>query len=233
VQRGDKVERFWKDRRKKEDKRRNELAVDDKVTGQRMEQDANEIESRACTPQHQAKDTGSEDVRGAMFTMEAAEMEVSKKKRKMDGEDERASKEKRAVEKKGGREMPKPSDDHGCQHTGIHELKELPKEYLKVYVKTGNWLCNKPCKDCAGKPKEEKDRVMDVAEILKDKKVKKDDMARYCNYGRTAHSMEDDDEFKQGFTCDMVLCMGCYKRRVDKYEAYNSSANRRSNRRRK
>jgi hypothetical protein len=207
-------------------------SLGDKVTGNRTDEDANKKESRGCICQQQEEETGSENVGGAMFTMDAPETEGTKQKRKM-GEEDSAPKKKKVIEKKGRRAMPKPCDDHGCQHVGIHELKELPKEYLKVYVKRGNWLCNKPCKDCACKPEEEKDRVMDVAEILKNKKVKNDDMARYCNCGRTAHSMEEDDEFKQGFTCDMVLCKGCYKKRVDKYEADNGSANRRSNRRRK
>jgi hypothetical protein len=232
VQQSDKVARFWREKKKKEDQRRTELAWGDKVTGDGTDEDADKKGSRACIHQQQEEETGSKDVGGAMFTTEAPVTEGTKRKRKMGGESS-APKIRKAIEKKGRREMPKPCDDHGCQHVGIHELKELPKEYLKVYVKRGNWLCNKPCKDCACKPEEEKDRVMDVAEILKDKKVRSDDMARYCNYGRTAHSMEEDDEFKQRFTCDMVLCKGCYKKRVDKYEVDNGSANRRSNRRRK
>jgi hypothetical protein len=178
VQQSDKVARFWRERRKKEDQRRNDLAWGDKVTGDRTDEDANEKEARGCIRPQQEEETGSEDVGGTMFTTDAPETEGIKQKRKM-GEEDSAPKKKKTIEKKGRRAMPKPCDDHGCQHVGIHELKELPKEYLKVYVKRGNWLCNKPCKDCACKPEEEKDRVMDVAEILKNKKVKNDDMARY------------------------------------------------------
>jgi hypothetical protein len=132
--------------------------------------------------------------------------------------EETVPKKRKQKEKKGGRKMPVPCDDHGCQHMGITELKELPKLYLKTYVRKGNWLENTPCKDCAAKPEKEDGRVMDLATILKSKGEPMDDVARYCNFGVVAHSMEDEDAFKERFTCDMILCKDCYRGRLNKYE---------------
>jgi hypothetical protein len=124
VQQSDKVARFWRERKKKEDQRRNELAWGNKVTGNRMDEDANEKESRGCIHQQQEEETGSEDAGGAMFMIDAPGTEGTKQKRKM-GEEDSAPKKKKAIEKKGRRAMPKPCDGNGCQHVGIHELKEL------------------------------------------------------------------------------------------------------------
>lgn len=142
------------------------------------------------------------------------------------------TKKRRVVTRKGQRQQPVPDDDHGCRHMGIHELKELPKKFLKTYVEPGNWLANKPCKDCASKPERETNRVLDVATILADNKANTDDMARICNWGPIGHAMGEDDEFKMGFTCDMILCKGCYNKRVEKCEEKKSCTNRRSSRNR-
>lgn len=144
----------------------------------------------------------------------------------------RMPKKKKKIEKKGGRKIPVPCDDHGCQHMGITDLKDLPKKYLKSYVKEGNWLENKPCKDCAAKPENEEGRVMDVATIIQSKGEPMDDMARYCNFGSVAHSMKDEDAFKERFTCDMILCKDCYRKRYNMYEMEEQSKDTRRSRRR-
>lgn len=155
--------------------------------------------------------------------MEATtELESDKPKMKV----AKPKRNKGALEK-GWRKMPVPCDDQGCQHMGITELKELPKAYLKSYVKEGKWLANKPCKDCAARPEIEGDRVMDVADILTRNGEPNGDMARYCNYGPNAHSMEDDDEFKVRFTCDMILCKACYRKRNNRYEEMEAATGRR------
>ena len=43
-------------------------------------------------------------------------------------------------ELKGTRQVPKPQDEHGCQHCGIFDLKTLSKDDLKYYTKKGAWL---------------------------------------------------------------------------------------------
>ena len=57
----------------------------------------------------------------------------------------RTSKKKNQVtehpqELKGTRQVPKPQDEHGCQHCGIFDLKTLSKDDLKYYTKNGAWL---------------------------------------------------------------------------------------------
>jgi hypothetical protein len=90
--------------------------------------------------------------------------------------------------KKGNRRKPNPCDGHGCDHGGVLELKELPRAYLKSYVKEGGCLFQMPCYDCRKKVdrkevrKEGTVRVLDLVDLLTGKKEKNDEMARYCNY---------------------------------------------------
>lgn len=135
------------------------------------------------------------------------------------------------VPRKGMRKIPTPCDDHGCRHMGLSELMALPKVYLKAYTKEGKWLVDKPCKDCASKKEDEEGRVMDVETLLRCKDEPAGDIARYCNCGPVAHSMEEEDEYKANFLCDMVLCKGCYRKRVNEYEKKTMASGRRSSRR--
>lgn len=114
---------------------------------------------------------------------------------------------------------------------GISELMALPKMYLKAYMKDGKWLVAKPCKDCASRPEGEAGRVMDVETLLLCKEEPSEDIARYCNYGPVAHKMEKEDEYKTLFSCDMVLCKGCYRKRINEYEKVTMATGRRSSRR--
>jgi hypothetical protein len=120
----------------------------------------------------------------------------------------------------GNRKLPTPCDSYGCKHVGVLELKELPKTYLKTYVKEGGWLFQLPCYDCKKKSdkevggNDESDRILDLANLLTGRKRNVDDMARYCNFGVTSHGMEEDNEWKKSFACDMVLCIPCYKERL-------------------
>jgi hypothetical protein len=38
----------------------------------------------------------------------------------------------------------------------------------------------------------------------------------YCNCGPVSFGMEDGDEYKALWTCDMVLCMSCFNERKNK-----------------
>jgi hypothetical protein len=126
------------------------------------------------------------------------------------------------AEPKGTRKIPTPCDDNGCIHMGCGELMPLPKVYLKAYVKVGGWLYQKPCRDCKQKENaaDEKDKIEDgrvliLADLLSSKEVKSAlQIAWYCNYGARAHGLDEGDEFKSKFACDMVLCVGCYDNRV-------------------
>jgi hypothetical protein len=37
-------------------------------------------------------------------------------------------------------------------------------------------------------------------------------MGYYFNCGPTGHDMEEEHPYKATYTCDLVLCMGCYDR---------------------
>jgi hypothetical protein len=112
----------------------------------------------------------------------------------------------------GKRKAPEAGDQHGCNHHGLLELLPLPKAYLEAYVKEGGWLYKKPCKDCAGKEREEKEQVLDVSTLLGLKGRK--DVGYYCNSGPAGHRMGDEAEWRHQWTCDMVLCLDCYARRL-------------------
>jgi hypothetical protein len=113
-----------------------------------------------------------------------------------------------------------PCDQHGCKHSGLLDLKSLPKNYIAKYIKPGEWLDGKPCKDCADETRQEgrgddTTRVMDLSTLLT---VKSEIVAFYCNSGPNGHRMEPDEEDRNLWLCDMVLCMNCYTRRQQSSE---------------
>ncbi len=79
-------------------------------------------------------------------------------------------------------------------------------------MKVGGGLYKKPCKDCAGKEREEKEQVLDVSTLLGLKGRK--DVGYYCNSGPAGHRMGDEAEWRHQWTCDMVLCLDCYAQRL-------------------
>jgi hypothetical protein len=148
-------------------------------------------------------------------------------------------KAKKTQQRQGNRRLPVPCDSYGCKHVGVLELKELPRSYLKSYVKEGGCLFQMPCYDCKKKMdkkiigNEGTARVLDLADLLTSKKGNVDEMARYCNYGVASHGMKEDDDWKERFACDMVLCIPCYKERMDDSDHRGSGREQRSHRRRK
>ncbi len=140
-------------------------------------------------------------------------------KEKLCEKDARASKATRKT-KKGkqqvGRTIPEATDKHGCKHKGLLDLKVLPSDYLSNYMKEGGWLWNVQCKDCAKRDdSEENDGTEMGLSGLMPKKGKKD-VGYYCNCGPTGHDMEDEHPYKEIYTCDLVLCMGCYDKRKER-----------------
>ena len=81
-------------------------------------------------------------------------------------------------------------------------------------MKEGGWLWRVPCKDCTSKSdgKGEEGGYIEGLSQLLPKKGKKD-VGYYCNCGPTGHGMKEEDPSKELYTCDLVLCMGCYDRR--------------------
>jgi hypothetical protein len=123
-----------------------------------------------------------------------------------------------SAEPKGTRQVPTPTDKYGCTHYGIMDLKAWSKEDLKYYTKKDFWLDNKPCSDCVDKAPSDRNRVMDVGSILVSNALEKGAMVMVCNCGPTAHRMQEDDPSKPLYSCDMVLCVPCYKERKEAFE---------------
>ena len=59
---------------------------------------------------------------------------------------------------------------------------------------------------------------MDVGSILLRNASEKGAMVMVCNCGPTAHTMPEDDPSKALYSCDMVLCVPCYKERKEAFE---------------
>ena len=139
--------------------------------------------------------------------------EIDKKKPTGKVSEEKGQKKSNVKEQGGGkRKIPEAGDKHGCDHHGLLELIPLPKAYLEAYVRVGGWLHENPCKDCAQKEGDGKERVLDVSTLLELKGKK--DVGYYCNSGPAGHRMGKDEEWRHHWTCDMVLCLDCYARRM-------------------
>ena len=240
-----------KEKEKKEKERNIELAR--RMAGIGLSGRAAEEEKGRCATQRQKEDkavkktkkTGSGPARTTVEAEEDREEERLPKRKKQKvvtvplntsvakGKGTKKLKKTNKPKPKGGRKMPVPCDKEGCKHSGLTELREMSTPFLKAYVKKGGWLENMPCKDCAGKPEgQQTDRVMNVADLVNDTDEPKDDLARYCNCGPVAHSMKEGDGFKMGFTCDMILCKGCYRKRVEVDDGIRGETSRRSSRNR-
>ena len=81
-----------------------------------------------------------------------------------------------------------------------------------AYMKVGGWLHKKPCKDCAEREENGRERVLDVSMLL-NLKGSKDVVGYYCNSGPVGHSMGEEEEWRHRWTCDMVLCKDCFSER--------------------
>jgi hypothetical protein len=125
----------------------------------------------------------------------------------------------------GKRKVPEATDTHGCSHYGVRDLKALPKDYLESYVKVGGWLHKKPCKDCATREENGREKVLDVSTLL-NLKGNRDAVGYYCNSGPTGHTMGEEEEWRHQWTCDMVLCRECYGDRLE--TSGDSKRNRRN-----
>ena len=126
-------------------------------------------------------------------------------------------KEKQGLQ--GLREMPMVKDRHGCIHNGLRSLTLLDRPYLTMFVKNEKaWLHKKPCKDCGDNKNEETDdmRILEMGRLLENRGRK--ELGYYCNCGQTGHLMEEDDPRKASYSCDMVLCPGCYYKRLSRLE---------------
>ena len=134
----------------------------------------------------------------------------------------KAPKEKRkkkAPLPQGRRKVPTPGDESGCKHRGLRELDVCDKAWIAAYVKVGAWLHKKPCIDCAAigeRVETATERVMDASMLLL---LKQPNVAYICNCGPIGHKMEEGEEGKDEYQCDMMLCLPCYSERESKMDA--------------
>jgi len=113
----------------------------------------------------------------------------------------------------GVRKIRTASDQYGCNHSGLRDLIDMTKADLTFFVKENGWLYNTPCKDCASMEQgatECDNRILDMKSLL-DKGNRA--FGFYCNCGPTGHKMKPDDLDKSKYTCDLVLCQGCFEKR--------------------
>jgi hypothetical protein len=167
------------------------------------------------------KETGVQGANATNIGLKKVPLEVGSKKSM--NKDVRKKRAAAATVPQGERKVPEASDNHGCVHHGLLDLLALPKDYLRGYVREGEWLHGKPCKDCALKNSGCQDRVMDISSLLKVKG--RGAVGYYCNCGPTGHKMDEVKEpiYKRQFECEMVLCMPCYLERQQTREGKGAS----------
>ena len=93
------------------------------------------------------------------------------------------------------------------------------KAWMAAYVKVGGWLHKKPCVDCAAQcesTKETREKVLDASVLLR---LKQQGVAYICNCGPIGHKMDEGEEGKEEYQCDMMLCIPCYSERESKMGA--------------
>ena len=145
----DKINKLRKERQEKEERRRAQLAAAKESKG--LSEKTADDEKRQCAIQKRreqgaVKKTGNALAISKTNSREEKEQKITKRKRAIvvsrplrTGIGARVTKPKgrtRCVEQ-GGRKMPVPCDQEGCKHSGLTELKELSRRYLKAYLKKG------------------------------------------------------------------------------------------------
>jgi hypothetical protein len=180
-----------------------------------ISQDAQHAEKEA----KKRRDTNEKECVKSGKTKTSGKKSTKKRKEKTTTPTSHVSKkarvEKVVPEQQGLREVPRAKDTHGCVHKGLRCLTSFDRPYLKSFVRNEScWLYKKPCVDCAANKNNDADemRVLDVAILLEDSGRK--NFGYYCNDGQNGHKMDQDDPNKKSFTCDFVLCQGCYDKRV-------------------
>jgi hypothetical protein len=135
---------------------------------------------------------------------------------------------KQAPKPQGRRKVPTAGDEGGCKHSGLMELDVCDKTWIAAYVKVGAWLHKKPCVDCAGKSQERGgEAVLDASVLLL---LKQKNVAYICNCGPIGHKMEEGEEGKEDYQCDMMLCVPCYSMRQTEMAAGTGSRRKRKKR---
>ena len=145
----DKINKLRKERQEREERRRAQLAAAKESKG--LSEKTADDEKRQCAIQKRreqgaVKKTGNALAISKTNSREEKEQKITKRKRAIvvspplrTGIGARVTKQKtkmRCVEQ-GGRKMPVPCDQEGCKHSGLTELKELSRRYLKAYLKKG------------------------------------------------------------------------------------------------
>jgi hypothetical protein len=196
-------------------------------TGEMNQEDTAKATEEKKKMQSLLKDTMKKKLLEKTSEEKAGQQQEQKgKKRKPNNKEKNKEKEaktnkattgnKRKTRPQGEQVIPAATDAHGCSHKGLLELKILPSDYLKSYMREGGWLWKVPCKDCAKRKEGGGHNNRDKSDLLglMPKKEKRD-VGYYCSCGPTGHDMADEHPLKAMYTCDLVLCMGCYDSRKE------------------
>jgi hypothetical protein len=171
---------------------------------------------------------GDSSINAAISTTTSSKKKAANKK----GKPRRAKKPKVAPVAQGRWKIPTAGDGSGCRHHGLRELTMCDKAWMAAYVKEGAWLHKKPCVDCAARgesTEETSEKVLDVSVLLR---LKQQCVAYICNCGPTGHKMEEGEEGKDEYQCDMMLCLPCFSERESKMEAGDGGKRKRRQRNR-
>jgi hypothetical protein len=124
------------------------------------------LHKRAMKSQGAALGDGVNEESALTGTVEMCKMDCGKNRKQ-----KKTTAEKKAPNMhQGWRQVPTPTDDHGCKHHGLRDLDPCDNVWLAAYVKEGAWLDKKPCIDCAAQGKESdktRERVLDAAVLLR------------------------------------------------------------------
>ena len=103
----------------------------------------------------------------------------------------------------------------GCLHCDLLELKVMEPRVIQHYLKP-NQLLERA--DCAGDCGQSIKSIHDASPKVN---------IRYCDVNKKGFDAPDDDPSKASMECGLVLCLACYGKKEEKYDAENKRGRRR------
>ena len=103
----------------------------------------------------------------------------------------------------------------GCIHCDLLELKVMEPKVVQHYLKRNQFLEHA---DCAG----DCDQSIKLIHEASPKAN-----IRYCDVNKKGFDAPDDDPSKASMECGLALCLACYGRKEEKYDAENKRGRRR------
>jgi hypothetical protein len=199
------------------EKRNQEPTQEAAQAAKEKEKNSETVRNKAMKRQKAGKDKnemGDDGKFAAVTTTPKGNKKTGDKKKE---KPKRIKKPKDSPVPQGRRKVPSAGDESGCKHHGLRDLDMCDKAWMAAYVKVGAWLHKKPCIDCASSQdestKDTREKVLDASVLLQ---LKQQTVAYICNCGPVAHKMEEGEEGREEYECDMMLCLPCYSERESK-----------------